>query len=216
MLVFQEMQDLSKFFSSYFLKTSQGTKKSFSNPQRPSTKTTLHHDLFNPESMLPPSPEWIHAPINQLFTQNVVQKLPFEESPQQIEFVVLQALRFLTVLELLCPTFCQGIQDGSKIAHLMQVYLLENDPFLEPGIERTINALLFRYSEPSLFHKHNPYAVSKQLLPSPRFRKFRTVVFQQLFSEFIKQFSFSSYGNQVFAKFLVLQLQVGRFPFPVF
>jgi len=176
-------------------------------PVGPSAVTTLALDMFDPLCYLPDSLEWPFSPIVELFAFHVVNKRPIEEEPEVLEHHLLQAVRFVTLLEALLPEVMGGLPAGTKITVLMQLYLLDTQAFLDPQMRALLRALLTLYTRSRHPHDFNPFSTVEGVALAPEYSRFRTVIFSELFKEFVRQFASESFGDETFARFLVLQMQ---------
>jgi len=159
--------------------------------------------------------DWAFLPIQQIFSHCVVEKKSYS-FPTPLNQAVLQTLRFILLLEGLSMRYIERISPGQKIFNLMQIYLVNTEVFLENSIKLPISALFSLYTKADHPITFNPFSPGKELTLGKKYNKFSTMVFHRLFLEFSGQFSSASYGDELFSRFVVLQLQVCFFSFLLF
>lgn len=175
-------------------------------PEGPSALSSLAIDMFDPTSALPDNLEWPFLPITDLFAITVVEKRDLSKETEALESELQQVARFVALVESLAPELLKGAPVGNKITALMQLYLVDSQAFLNQKTDKILSALLDVYTRSSRPHEWSMFSSPEGIVLPPQFIRFKTVVFSQLFSEFVRQFVATSFGNETFARFLILQL----------
>lgn len=108
---------------------------------------------------------------------------------------VTRTLEFVLMLEQWRPSCLRHVSMASRIARLMCVFLTGNDLFLNSQVRDYLSALLRIYTSPSR-QSQLDFSSSIPGLTS----------FYDLFASLLAQFSAVSFGDPLFASFLILPL----------
>ncbi|KAL4237865.1 RNA polymerase II associated protein 1 [Mactra antiquata] len=150
----------------------------------------------NIEEFLMPQ-DWIFSPLIELYNtfmsvggdvQNVL-------SNSQLD-VVRNVLRWIYVVETCRPVMLEGVSVTLRISRIMCTFLTGNEMFLDHSVHKYLAGLLRTYTQSSLLKKID-FSQDIPGLPS----------FYDLFTCLVQQFEAVSFGDTVFACYLLLPLQ---------
>lgn len=186
--------------SSMFVGSFNGTRRALVT-----SRSLALHDVHRVQSFLlrpcmgPLQPaDWMFLPIVDLHNQAV----SIEMNGKSIDAIadhavstVTRTLQFVLMLEKWRPSCLRHVSMASRIARLMCVFLTGNDLFLNSQVRDYLSALLGIYTSPS---RQNQLDFSSSI-PG-------LTSFYDLFASFLAQFSAVSFGDPLFASFLILPL----------
>ncbi|XP_029211731.2 RNA polymerase II-associated protein 1-like isoform X2 [Acropora millepora] len=186
--------------SSMFVGSFNGTRRALAT-----SRSLALHNIHRVQSFLlrpctgPLQPaDWMFLPIVDLHNQAV----SIEMNGKSIDAIadhavstVTRTLQFVLMLEKWRPSCLRHVSMASRIARLMCVFLTGNDLFLNSQVRDYLSALLRIYTSPS---RQNQLDFSSSI-PG-------LTSFYDLFASFLAQFSAVSFGDPLFASFLIVPL----------
>nr|XP_006816564.1 PREDICTED: RNA polymerase II-associated protein 1-like [Saccoglossus kowalevskii] len=143
--------------------------------------------------------DWMYLPLLHFYNQASKNELlgqPVENLPSQFVNGVTNTLRMIYMLETWRPESVNHISMSAKITRLMCVFLTGNDLFLEDTVHCYLLALLKLYFQPSYLDRLELNS------PIPG-----VASFYDFYMVFVVQYGGVSFGDSLFATFMLLPLQ---------
>ncbi|XP_068681600.1 RNA polymerase II-associated protein 1-like isoform X1 [Montipora foliosa] len=185
---------------SMFVSSLQGTGRALDI----SRSLTLHHVRRVQSFLLPPCTEplqpadWMFLPVVDLHNQAVSVEMKGKDIDTISEpavSIVTRTLKLVLMLEQWRPSCLRHVSMASRIARLMCVFLTGNDLFFNSEVHDYLSVLLRIYTSSSKL-KQLDFNSSIPGLTS----------FYDLYASLLAQFSAVSFGDPLFACFLILPL----------
>jgi hypothetical protein len=141
--------------------------------------------------------DWMFLPVVHLYNASIERSNESLDSSPEVVSCVHRVLQFVLLLECLRPTAMECVKVTDKFARLMCVFLAGSDLFLNVDIHSCLSSLLDAYVSPGNLHEWDSFSPSTAGVSS----------FHDLYTEFVSQFSAVSYGDGLFASYLLMPLQ---------
>ncbi|XP_065183402.1 RNA polymerase II-associated protein 1-like [Sycon ciliatum] len=144
--------------------------------------------------------DWMFMPVLDAFSQSTTLsgQLHSESDtvPERVCRAVGHCLQLLLLLETCQPHCIAPMPVSVKVARLFCVFLVGANLFLQSDIQQSLVALLQLYTKPDCLERLN----FNQPIPG-------LASFYDLYSSLVTQYDAVSYGNDLFASYLVLPIQ---------
>ncbi|XP_078594205.1 RNA polymerase II-associated protein 1-like isoform X3 [Branchiostoma floridae x Branchiostoma japonicum] len=143
--------------------------------------------------------DWVFLPLVQLHSMaNSLESrgYPVESVPADVVATVTNSLRLVLMLETWRPETLKALTAAAKLTRLMCVFLTGSELFLDSSVHHILSALLRHYTQPGLL------AGLDFNMPIPGITSF-----YDLYKGLLAQYEATSFGDPLFASFVLLPLQ---------
>eukprot|EP00058_Branchiostoma_floridae_P011739 XP_002597227.1 hypothetical protein BRAFLDRAFT_118128 [Branchiostoma floridae] len=143
--------------------------------------------------------DWVFLPLVQLHSMaNSLESrgYPVESVPADVVATVTNSLRLVLMLETWRPETLTALTAAAKLTRLMCVFLTGSELFLDSSVHHLLSALLRHYTQPGLL------AGLDFNMPIPGITSF-----YDLYKGLLAQYEATSFGDPLFASFVLLPLQ---------
>ncbi|XP_078673890.1 RNA polymerase II-associated protein 1-like isoform X2 [Branchiostoma floridae x Branchiostoma belcheri] len=143
--------------------------------------------------------DWVFLPLVQLHSlANSLESrgYPVESVPTDVVTTVTNSLRLILMLEMWRPDTLTSLTVAAKLTRLMCVFLTGSELFLDGSVHHLLSSLLRHYTQPGLL------TTLDFNMPIPGITSF-----YDLYKGLLAQYEATSFGDSLFASFVLLPLQ---------
>ncbi|XP_019647919.1 PREDICTED: RNA polymerase II-associated protein 1-like [Branchiostoma belcheri] len=143
--------------------------------------------------------DWVFLPLVQLHSlANSLESrgYPVESVPTDVVTTVTNSLRLILMLEMWRPDTLTSLTVAAKLTRLMCVFLTGSELFLDGSVHHLLSSLLRHYTQPGLL------TTLDFNVPIPGITSF-----YDLYKGLLGQYEATSFGDSLFASFVLLPLQ---------
>ncbi|KAI8489267.1 RNA polymerase II associated protein 1 [Branchiostoma belcheri] len=143
--------------------------------------------------------DWVFLPLVQLHSlANSLESrgYPVESVPTDVVTTVTNSLRLILMLEMWRPDTLTSLTVATKLTRLMCVFLTGSELFLDGSVHHRLSSLLRHYTQPGLL------TTLDFNMPIPGITSF-----YDLYKGLLAQYEATSFGDSLFASFVLLPLQ---------